>query len=392
MYQLKSNFQSYLVFFLSSVSLILFVVTDAGARPEFAVQEDKECIFCHIDPAGGGPRNEIGQVFEDNYFEFPEDFDAEAIMAEAEAVAKRLTTAIDIRTAYIKTNDVDHSDRARANCNSCHSAIDSFYMMQGELTLNAQASEKVRMTLSNNMGSTLNMFATIDAVPGHLYVKVGQFRIPFGIKQKDHNMLVRQGYDLGSNKRDAGVEIGGSAGKVFYSAAIFNGGRALRSDTNQHKAWTSTIGSSFGPVRGGVSYLVDKPRDERNMVAGAFLTAVHKRLSIEAEVNIGNSFADDESLLGDLGVASLGYYAGARYRVIPKLILSGRYEAFDPDRDRNGDGLRRLSGSARYTVTDNATLELYYWGNIANENRAPDTKDRQLAGIDQIILMSHFWF
>ena len=389
---MKSDFHSYWVYLLSTVLLTLFATTDTAARPEFAAQEDKECTFCHIDPAGGGPRNEIGQVFEDNYFEFPEDFDAEAIMAEAETVAKRLRTAIDIRTAYIKTNDVDHSDRARANCNSCHSAIDSFYMMQGELTLNAQASEKVRLTLSNNMGSTLNMFATIDAVPGHLYVKVGQFRIPFGIKQKDHNMLVRQGYDLGSNKRDVGVEVGGSAGKVFYSAAIFNGGRALRSDTNQHKAWTSTIGSSFGQVRGGVSYLVDKPRDERNMVAGAFLTAVHKGLSIEAEVNIGNSFADDESLLGDLGAASLGYYAGARYRVIPKLILSGRYEAFDPDRDRNGDELRRISGSARYTVTDNATLELYYWGNIANKDRAPDAKDRQLAGIDQIILMSHFWY
>ena len=372
--------------------LTIFAITDSDARPEFAAQEDKDCIFCHIDPAGGGPRNEVGQVFEDNYFEFPEDFDAEAIMAEVETVAKRLATAIDIRTAYIKTNDVDHSDRARANCSSCHSAIDSFYMMQGELTLNAQASERVRMTLSNNMGSTLNMFATIDAVPGHLYVKVGQFRIPFGIKQKDHNILVHQGYDIGSNKRDVGVEVGGSAGKVFYNAAIFNGGRAIRSDLNQHKAWTSSIGSSFGPVRGGVSYLIDKPRDERNMVAGAFLTAVHNGLSIEAEVNIGNTLADDESLLGDLGVSSLGYYTGARYRLTPKLILSGRYEAFDPDRDRDGDEQRRLSASARYAVADNATLELYYWGNIANGDRAPDTIDRQLLGVDQIILMSHFWF
>lgn len=384
--------RSFWLYVLSTLLLITFVVTDSDARPEFAAQEDKECIFCHIDPAGGGPRNEVGQVFEDNYFEFPEDFDAEAIMAEVEAVTKRLTTAVDIRTAYIKTNDVDHSDRARASCGSCHSAIDSFYMMQGELTLNAQASEKVRMTLSNNMGSTLNAFATIDAVPGHLYVKVGQFRIPFGIKQKDHNILVRQSYNLGSNKRDVGVEVGGSAGNVFYNAAIFNGGRAIRSDLNQHKAWTSTIGSSFGPVRAGVSYLVDKPRDKRNTVAGAFLTAVHNGLSIEAEVNVGNSLADGESLLADLGVSSLGYYAGARYRVIPKLIVSGRYEAFDSDRERNGDESRRLSASARYTVADNATLELYYWGNIANKDRAPETKDRQLAGIDQIILMSHFWF
>ena len=381
--------------------MTLFVVVDASARPEFAAQEDKECIFCHVDPAGGGPRNAVGQVYEDNYFEFPEDFDANAIMAEAEAVAKRLTTAIDIRTAYVKTSDADHADLAtRANCNSCHSAIDSFYMMQGELTLNAQASEKVRMTLSNSMGSTLNMFATVDAVPGHLYVKVGQFHIPFGIKQKDHNILVRQGYNLGSNKRDVGVEIGGSARKMFYNAAVFNGGNftvfngggAIGSDGNHHKGWTATVGSSVGPVRGGVSYLVDKPNTRRNMVTGLFLTAVHKSVSVEAEVNIGDSFANDESLLGDMDIASIGYYAGAKYRVIPKLILSGRYEAFDPDRGRDGDESRRLSASARYTVTNNATLELYYWGNIANKNRAPGAKDRQLAGIDQIILMSHFWF
>ena len=381
--------------------LTFYIVVDTSARPEFAAQEDKECIFCHVDPAGGGPRNEVGQVYEDNYFEFPEDFDPEAILAEAETVAKRLTTAIDIRTAYIKTSDADHSDLAtRANCNTCHSAIDSFYMMQGELTLNAQASEKVRMTLSNNMGSTLNMFATIDAIPAHLYVKVGQFQIPFGIKQKDHNILVRGGYNLGSNKRDVGVAIGGSAGKMFYNAAVFNGGNftvfngggAVGSDGNQHKGWTATAGTSVGPIRGGVSYLVDKPRDKRNMVAGAFLTAVYKGLSMEAELNVGNSFADDESLLGDLDVASIGYYAGAKYRVIPKLILSGRFEAFDPDRDRDGDEVRRLSGSARYTVTNNATLELYYWGNIANKNRTTGVRDRQLAGIDQIILMSHFWF
>ena len=100
-------------------------------------------------------------------------------MAEAEEIRQKLTTSIDIRTAYIKTTDVEEEEGAIASCTSCHSSVDSFFLMQGELTVNAQASEKLRLTLSNNMGSTLNMFATIDAIPKHLYVKVGQFRIPF---------------------------------------------------------------------------------------------------------------------------------------------------------------------------------------------------------------------
>ena len=129
-------------------------------------------------------------------------------MEAAEEVRQRLTTAVNIRTAYIKTAHVDLEGRARATCTSCHSSVDSFLLMQGELTVNAQASDKLRLTLSNNMGATLNMFATVDAVPKHLYVKVGQFRVPFGLKQRDHNILVRQGYNLGSHKRDVGIEVG----------------------------------------------------------------------------------------------------------------------------------------------------------------------------------------
>ena len=168
------RFQFGFLLFLIGVLLLVSFVSDSTARRNLRRWRTKNCIFCHLDPAGGGPRNAVGQVYEDNYFEFPEDFDPEAIMEEAEEVRQRLTTAVNIRTAYIKTTHVNLEGRARATCTSCHSSVDSFLLMQGELTVNAQASDKLRLTLSNNMGATLNMFATVDAVPKHLYVKVGQ--------------------------------------------------------------------------------------------------------------------------------------------------------------------------------------------------------------------------
>ena len=385
----------FLIFLLSAL-LIVSLVDDGTARPEFAAMEDKECSFCHLDPAGGGPRNAIGQVYEDNYFEFPEDFDPETIMAEAEEVRQRLTTAVNIRTAYIKTAHVDLEGRERASCTSCHSAVDSFLLMQGELTVNAQASDKLRLTLSNNMGSPLNMFATVDAIPKHLYVKVGQFRIPFGLKQRDHNILVRQGYNLGSHKRDVGVEVGGAYGKLFYNAAVVNGNRSAgqAADNNQHKGWTATAGGTLGPLRGGISFLLDRDRDlDREMIAGAFLTAVHKNLTLEGEFNFGGSVGDDESIgFSDDDIASKGYYFGAKYRVMPGLMLSGRYGLFDGDRTLKGDGSQRVTLAAQYIFMQNGSLELFYWLNIANEDRDEATADRQLEGVDQLILMSHFWF
>ena len=370
--------------------LVLFLANSAEARPEFAAELDKDCNFCHIDPAGGGPRNRIGEIFEENYFEFPEDFDMDAVTEEAKEVVKQLTTSLDLQTAFIKTTHVDEEEGTVAGCNSCHTSVDRFLLMQAEVTFNAQASERVRLTLSNNVGTTLNAFATVDAIPKHLYVKVGQFRLPFGIKQKDHNILVREGYGLGSNKRDVGLELGGSLGKVFYNGAFFNAGNATA------KGALGTVGGQLGPIRAGVSCIFEQPGEEWERLIGAFVTASYGGLSLEGEFNFENngevaSFATD-------AVDSKGYYFGAKYRVLPQFTVAGRYGLFDPDRTVLGDAGKRLTFIAQYNFMENGAISLFYWANLPNADRQPDEKItskgtlRQLEGTNQVILMSRFWF
>lgn len=376
--------------FLSIVLISIFMINSAEARPEFAAELDKDCTFCHIDPAGGGPRNRVGEIFEENYFEFPEDFDMEAVTEETKELIKQITTSLDLQTAFIKTTHVDEEEGTVAGCTSCHSSVDRFFLMQAEVTFNAQASENIRLTVSNNVGTTLNAFATVDAIPKHLYVRVGQFRLPFGIKQKDHNILVREGYDLGSNKRDVGLEAGGSYGKIFYNAAFFN------ARNNTANGSLGTLGGQLGPIRAGISCMLEKPNEEWKRVLGAFLTASFGDLSLEGEFNFGNtgevlSFADDT-------VDSKGYYFGAKYRLFPQLSLSGRYGLFDPDRMVLGDAGKRITFTAKYNFMENGAISLFYWANLPNNDRLPDEKIsskselRQLKGTNQLILMSHFWF
>ena len=376
--------------FILSITLSLFLPSSVEARPEFATELEKECSFCHLDPAGGGPRNRIGEIFEENYFEFPEDFDMEAVTEEAKEVVKQLTTSLDFQTAFIKTTHVDEEQNAIASCNSCHSSVDRFLLMQAEVTFNAQASEHIRLTLSNNVGTTMNAFATVDAIPKHLYVKVGQFRLPFAIKQKDHNILVREGYGLGSNKRDVGVELGGSAGKVFYNAAFFN------ADNATAKGGLGTLGAQLGPVRAGISGIFEKPGEDWERLIGAFLTASYAGLSVEGEFNFGNSGAISSFASDDID--SKGYYVGAKYRLLPQLTIAGRYGLFDPDRTVKGDASQRVTLSAQYNFMENGAISLFYWANLANADRGEDDTIgekgtlRQLQGTDQIILMSRFWF
>ena len=388
---LRKCFRVLLIFALMvNFSLVLFSANSAEARPEFAAELDKDCNFCHIDPAGGGPRNRIGEIFEENYFEFPEDFDMDAVTEEAKEVVKQLTTSLDLQTAFIKTTHVDEAEGTVAGCNSCHTSVDRFLLMQAEVTFNAQASERVRLTLSNNVGTTLNAFATVDAIPKHLYVKVGQFRLPFGIKQKDHNILVREGYGLGSNKRDVGVELGGSLGKVFYNAAFFN------ADNATAKGALGTVGGQLGPIRAGVSCIFEQPGEEWERLIGAFVTASYAGLSLEGEFNFGNS-GEIASFAPD-AVDSKGYYFGAKYRVLPQFTVAGRYGLFDPDRTVLGDAGKRLTFIAQYNFMENGAVSLFYWANLPNADREPDEKItskgmlRQLEGTDQVILMSRFWF
>ena len=333
----------WLALIVSSISLSLLFPIVVEARPEFAAELEKECSFCHLDPAGGGPRNRVGEIFEENYFEFPEDFDMEAVTEEVKEVVKRLTTSLDFQTAFIKTTHVNEAENTIAGCNSCHSSIDRFLLMQAEVTFNAQASEHVRLTLSNNAGTTMNAFATVDAIPKHLYVKVGQFRLPFAIKQKDHNILVREGYGLGSNKRDVGVEIGGSAGKIFYNAAFFN------ANNTAARGGLGTLGAQLGPIRAGVSAILEKPSEDWERLIGAFLTASYAGVSIEGEFNFGNS-GEVASFTPDT-VDSKGYYVGAKYRILPQLTVAGRYGLFDPDRIVKGDASQRVTLSAQYNLS-----------------------------------------
>ncbi len=390
---------SLLILATAIFTLSVFSVNKAEARPEFAAELDKDCTFCHIDPAGGGPRNRIGEIFEENYFEFPEDFDPDAVPDEIKDAIKQFTTSLELQTAFINTMHPDTSEGTIANCNACHTSVDRFLLMQAEATFNAQASERIRLTFSNNLGTTLNAFATVDAIPKHLYFKVGQFRLPYGIKQKDHNILVREGYNLGSNKRDVGIELGGSAGRVFYNAAFFN------TDNAKAQGLLGTVGGQLGAVRAGVSCIYEKPGDDWERLISTFITASYRGISLEGEFNFKDASTNDmqpsiapESDLDFAEIESKGYYVGAKYRIIPQLTVAGRYGLFDPDRTVLGDASRRITLITQYNFMENGAISLFYWANLPNADRKPDDEIndkgmlRQLKGYNQFILMSRFWF
>ncbi len=52
-------------------ALLVPMTGEAEARPEFARREVKACGYCHVNPRGGGPRNQTGILYARNEFSFP---------------------------------------------------------------------------------------------------------------------------------------------------------------------------------------------------------------------------------------------------------------------------------------------------------------------------------
>lgn len=57
--------------FLVSALLLAPDAPEAEARPPFARREQKACGYCHINPRGGGARNQTGLLYARNEFSFP---------------------------------------------------------------------------------------------------------------------------------------------------------------------------------------------------------------------------------------------------------------------------------------------------------------------------------
>jgi hypothetical protein len=99
------------------VCLLIALLGDgpAAARPEFARRESKACAFCHINPRGGGARNERGLEYARNGFRFPpskaDPSELKPQDKDAFARAKRLMDLDQVSAAVAQLRRLSRSGR-----------------------------------------------------------------------------------------------------------------------------------------------------------------------------------------------------------------------------------------------------------------------------------------
>lgn len=342
-------------------------VEPVDALPRFAARNAMECIQCHVNPTGGGMRNEYGRsVFEHAILPLSTRPDPESWLAPASlaapaegdeasvrtpftgAVNEWLAVGADLRGAYIWIRP----DRG-ALPGQPREVTSSFFLMQSDLYHSAALGPHVTLNLDVGVYSGFEAWGLLhffrDREPGDLdlILKVGRFLPPFGIREVEHQLFTREGVGLGAQDRDTGLELTAFWGPATLNLALLNG---TLGDTSfdvggtEHRSFEKAVAArlsaraSLGWLRGqlGLSLYWNENVSQANplfagrlpaLVAGetsqgldelrkgAFVTLNAGRLTYMADlVLVDDDFYSD-------ALASIGGYAS--YQELSLVVLQG---------------------------------------------------------------------
>lgn len=334
----------------------------ALAEPYLAVQQGYKCVACHVNPTGGGLRNDFGIVFAENVL--PARGLPESVPVWTGRVGDFVRLGGDLRADWSRTEVPGAKSQQ------------GFSLEQVRLYAEvAVIPERLSLYVDEQVapGNAISMeaYAKLNDAGSGWYLKGGRFYLPFGWRLQDQTAFVRETSGISMTTPDTGVEIGLEREHWSAQLDLTNGaanvglgsGHQLTSQVawvqnryrvgaaasfTQSEGGNRRVGGVFAGVRTGpVSWLgeVDLVRDEgfpegaRSMVAGLgeadWLIRKGHNLKVTAELlDPDRKVSEDQqtrwSLLYEYTpMPFLQLRAGVRrYRGIPQSDLENRRLAF----------------------------------------------------------------
>lgn len=376
---------------LALLLLTLTPTSTAFALPRFAARNAMECIQCHINPSGGGMRNDYGAaVFEKAWLPLagaPDDWitvdpkksddeeeDPNAEPPFSSAFSGRITEWLslggDVRTAYIWVRPDDPPAEGEDR-----NVTSSFFLMQADLYHSAQLSSYVTLVLDVGVYSGFEVWGLFSFFqrPGvfDLKLKVGRFVPPFGIREVEHQLFTREGVGLGATDRDTGLELSMYLGPWTTQVALLNGTlgeTAFDSTGGQRRTFEkgvavrSAVRAQLSGLRlqlGGSFYFNENANQTNPIFTGVLPLSQAAKVSEGLDELRGGVFLTANlgrfTYLGDLVAVRDGFYAEGLARLrghalyqelsfVPMqgLELVATHEFMDPDFDLGSNAVHRV--------------------------------------------------
>ena len=368
---------------LSGAGPAALATRDASALPLYASRQGLPCVACHFDPQGGGARREFGFLYERNRHDLaPEERWADI------GLSNKLGDAL-----YFGTNLRQQYNYVR-QVGTGQTGLSTFFPMQGAFYVVFAPMAKLTAQYNRDLRTSRDAWIMVHDLPGGLYVRAGQFRVPFGMRIDDHTGAMRAGFrdalsgSFGTSgflpydprTVEGGIEVGASPFSevnLSFTAALTNGGEPFAQDAQAVTAKLGFVNSMYvGGLSGYHNYRsTTGARDWRASYFGGL--AVRPGLTVLGEAGLGES----EDALGAIR-RTRGFFVEADYRVNRTVLVRGKYDYVDLD--------YRTAGLAqeRFTVESDLTFLPFIDMKLSLRRVVPENA----ADENQGLIQWHFYY
>ena len=334
-------------------SLLLFWVVPASAMPLYASREGATCISCHIDPNGGGIRNEFGFNYGKNRHSIEEE-EKWAKYTVNPQLNDWIRLGLDARFMYYASHIQDGRTVAPS----------TFFPMQGNLRV--AISPHDQLTIVGSQGIVVDVpgfpapyvareiYGLIQGLPKNIYIQAGRFRLPFGLRQEDHTSFLR-GFTFllyDSQSEDAGIEVGSVGPNWFGQFSFTNGGPPFAENAQTVAGKLGRASKTFQAAVSGY-HRFSEPFGVTVNRWSVYGSATRGPVTLLGEYGGGTT----KSGLGTVNTDA--FFGEVDYRVSRGVNLRGKYDWLEPDKE-SGDNVSRIVGEVDWAPMPFTEIKLSY--------------------------------
>ena len=314
--------------------LIIILTGTLWAVPRYAMESGSSCILCHIDPSGGGLRNDYGIAYglDDLARKTPDK-----ISGYAGIILKHFQIGGDVRIQSVSKNKGDVPSGL------------AIFPMQANIQMKTEVGKVIALAQLATLQSDLGFQIRLNGFNG--YVKTGIGKPSFGLKLDDHTVFTRGGNIrlIHGNHREGMpflpvlknapfLELGHYKGNTHYSFGMIKGYLYEKSESSYGRLEHFFSNGSLNKMIGASFFRETTAAKDLQMV-NLFGGLNRGNLSWMGEVTVA------ENLVSDRSIAS---YSELTLKVKKGFTILARIDFFDESMIYTEDAIRRTTFGLNY--------------------------------------------
>lgn len=302
----------------------------ANAEPYLAIKSGAKCSSCHVNPTGGGKRNNAGSAYGQTTASA-----RPPVLLWTEKPDSRLSFGSDLRANIVGVNVPNQENQL------------AFELEEALLYAEAKLiKEKLTLYLDQRVGPggsfNREAYGLFKFGGGDYYVKGGRFFLPYGLRIEDDTAFIRQATGFNFDNQDTGVEFGIDRSKFTLNFAISNGtAGTAETDLGKQFSLRASFVENAWRIGGSVNFNdVDTASRTVTGLFGGLRTGIVQWLAEFAYIRDDLDFGDDQEQLAVFTEANIGWRKGHNIKLT--------YEHLDSNLDIDENEENRVSAIYEY--------------------------------------------